>query len=108
MADLIDREAAISITDYAVDEHPYKDPGKPETYCAYNEGWNDACDYIRARLESVKAAEAVEIVRCRNCAKDDLPTCFLCYIENHAQIFINHDPEFFCGAGERKDSEENG
>lgn len=30
MADLIDREAAISITDYAVDEHPYKDPGKPK------------------------------------------------------------------------------
>ena len=83
---------------------PLQRPRQAETYCAYNEGWNDACDYIRARLESVKAAEAVEIVRCRNCAKDDLPTCFLCYIENHAQIFINHDPDFFCGAEERKEN----
>lgn len=31
--------------------HPYKVPGKPETYGEYNEGWEDACyvfeDYLK-------------------------------------------------------------
>lgn len=56
-------------------------------------------------INQFPSVDAVEVVRCRDCAKDDMPTCFLCYIENHAQIFINHDPDFFCGAGERKSDE---
>lgn len=59
----IEREAAVVMADYAEDEHPYdKDPKRPETYSAYHEGWSDACDYIRSRLESLPAAD-VEPVR---------------------------------------------
>lgn len=63
MSDYISREAAVTIADYAADEYPYdKDPQKPATYSEYNQGWNDACDYIRGRLERKKPAN-VEPVR---------------------------------------------
>lgn len=57
-ADYIARSAAVAIADYAADEHPYdKDPEKPETFSEYNQGWNDACDYIRDKLEGAQAAD---------------------------------------------------
>lgn len=63
MSDYISREAAVTIADYAADEYPYdKDPKKPETYSDYNQGWNDACDYIRGKLDDEKSAD-VEPVR---------------------------------------------
>lgn len=34
-------------------EHPYKEIGKRETYCEYNEGWSDACDRINSVLEKL-------------------------------------------------------
>ena len=68
MAEYIEREAAICVADYAVDEHPYdKIPGNPETFSEYNQGWHDACDYIMDRLESLSAADAVKVVRCKDC-----------------------------------------
>ncbi len=58
MSDYISREAAVTIADYAADEYPYdKDPKKPETYSDYNQGWNDACDYIRGKLDDEKSAD---------------------------------------------------
>lgn len=65
MSEYMEREAAICIADYAADEHPYKDPQKPETYSDYNQGWNDACDYIRERLENEKAADVMPVVHGR-------------------------------------------
>lgn len=63
MTEYISRGAAVCIADYAVDEHPYdKNPEQPETYSDYNQGWNDACDYIRDRLENTEKAD-VEPVR---------------------------------------------
>ena len=63
MTDYISREAAVTIADYAADEHPYdKNPKQPETYSEYNQGWNDACDYIRGKLDDEKSAD-VEPVR---------------------------------------------
>lgn len=35
-------------------EHPYKVPGKPDTYSQYNEGWQDALDRVRGELECAK------------------------------------------------------
>lgn len=62
MADYISRAAAICIADYAADEHPYeKDPEKPETCSDYNQGWNDACDYIRDRLEIAEKADVAPV-----------------------------------------------
>ena len=44
----------------------------------------------------------VEAVRCKDCEKNGLATCPICYIEKQALQFINHDPEFYCAYGERK------
>lgn len=30
--------------------HPYKILGDPDTYTQYNEGWNDALDYIDSKM----------------------------------------------------------
>ncbi len=62
MTEYIEREAAICIAEYAEDEHPYKVPQVPETYSDYNQGWCDACVYIREKLEGSEAAD-VEPVR---------------------------------------------
>lgn len=63
MAEYIELADAVIVADYAVDEHPYdKIPGNPETFSEYNQGWHDACDYIRHRLENLPAAD-VEPVR---------------------------------------------
>lgn len=64
MAEYIEREAAIAVADYAVDEHPYdKDPEKPDTFSPYNMGWHDACDYIRDKLEDSPAADVATVRR---------------------------------------------
>ena len=54
MAKYIYMNAALAIADYAAGKHPYdKDPERPETYSDYNQGWNDACDYIRGQLANM-------------------------------------------------------
>lgn len=50
-------------------------------------------------------ADAPELVRCRDCVNDGLTECPVCYIEQQTLCFVNHDPEFYCGMGERKDDE---
>lgn len=56
MNEYIKLEAAVTIADYAVDEHPYdKNTEKPETFSEYNQGWHDACDYVRDKLEQLSA-----------------------------------------------------
>ena len=47
-------------------------------------------------------ADAAPVIRCKDCAKDGLTTCPMCWIENHTLEFINHDPKFYCGAAVRK------
>lgn len=46
--------------------------------------------------------DVVEVVRCKECAKDGLLTCPICFIENKTLKFINHSPDFYCGEGERR------
>ena len=66
--DYISQDVAVTIADYAADKHPYdKDTKKPETYSEYNRGWNDACDYIRDRLEREKPADVEPVVSCKGC-----------------------------------------
>lgn len=50
--------------------------------------------------------DMVAVVRCKDCVHDGLLTCPICYIERHELIFVNHDPEFFCAYGERKEVSE--
>ena len=54
-------------------------------------------------IENAPTVDAVEVVRCRDCAKDGMLTCPICFIENKTLQFINHSPDFYCGEGERKD-----
>lgn len=66
MGEYIEREAAICIANYAVDESPYdKNPMKPETLSEYSRGWNAACDYIRDKLETAPDADAAPVVHGR-------------------------------------------
>ncbi len=38
------------IVQEVIEMHPYKVPGKPHTYCDYNQGWEDACDILDQHL----------------------------------------------------------
>lgn len=62
MVEYISREDAVIVADYALDEHPNdKTPGKPETFSEYNQGWHDACDYIRNKLEELSSAAVAPV-----------------------------------------------
>ncbi len=74
------------------------DPKKSE----YNRGWDDYANEILKVLKDTPTADVVEVVRCKDCAKDGLSTCPICYIEKQALIFINHNPDFYCAYGERR------
>lgn len=101
----IEREAAICIADYAVDEHPYeKNPKKPETFSAYNAGWDDACDYIRSRLETEQCADVAPVVRCRECKHHEDEEIGIVYCPNAIGGWVGED--WFCADGERKDGAE--
>lgn len=111
----VNREAAICTANYAVDEHPYdKNPESPETFSDYNRGWNDACDYIEEKLESLPTVPGViqlfdeAVVHCRDCKYDYTIECPLCYIEQQTLCFVNHNGDFFCAKGKREVDEEDG
>lgn len=62
MSEYLERETVVNIADHAILEHPYdKDSRRPETYSDYNQGWSDACNHIRARLEYVPAADVAPV-----------------------------------------------
>nr|DAR44576.1 MAG TPA: baseplate protein [Caudoviricetes sp.] len=105
MPEYIELSAAVCIADYAADEHPYeKDPATPETFSEYNQGWNDACDYIRNRLESKPAADVEPVIRCKDCKKSGL-TEFGRYCSAPMGTFFGCIPvedDSFCSGGVRK------
>ena len=68
----------------------------------------DALKMVANWITEAPPVDAVEVVRCRDCAKDGLFTCPICFIENKTLHFINHSPDFYCGEGERKDGDGNG
>ena len=74
----------------------------------YWNGYTDALDRVEEALEYFPEVDAVEVVRCRDCAKRGLFTCPICFIENKTLQFINLSPDFYCGEGERKDGGGNG
>lgn len=54
MDQYIDKTNVLQLANDAEELHPYaKDPKRPETYSAYNEGWTDACRYIQGQLERI-------------------------------------------------------
>lgn len=87
--DYISQDVAVTIADYAADKHPYdKDIKKPETYSEYNRGWNDACDYIRERLEGEKPADVEPVRRWIPCSERPPEE-----LEPVNVVWVNHNPE---------------
>ena len=70
--------------------------------------WDNPYAVKISSIENAPTVDAVEVVRCRYCAKDGLFTCPICFIENKTLHFINHSPDFYCGEGERKDGDDYG
>lgn len=108
MVEYIKQSDAVVVADYAADEHPYdKNPEKPETYSNYNEGWNDACDYIREKLEAVNPSEVAPVVRCKNCVfyrktKDwDGNAYYACH-KRASVLIMEMKPDDYCSYGERR------
>ena len=98
MADYINREKLLEhIKDVPTWE--IDDKGVHDT--KYPKGMFD-CEDVVSSIENAPAADVEQIIHCKNCAKDGLTTCPMCWIENHTLEFINHDPNFYCGATERK------
>lgn len=115
MSEYIEREVAVAIASYAADEHPYKEAGKPETYSQYEEGWSDACDYIRGKLEDTPTVDAVAVVRCKDCKHrvwfaphygwGNFESPFYAAVDGDVAILTK--PDDFCSYGERKSEDEH-
>lgn len=98
----ITRATAVAISDYAADEHPYEKLGGANS-SEYNEGWNDACDYIREKLENEPAADVVPVVRCKDCKHMEFQgECEGRYCKVWG-FFNSAGDDGFCNYGERKE-----
>ena len=98
MADYINREKLLEhIKDVPTWE--IDDKGVHDT--KYPKGMFD-CEDVVSSIENAPAADVEQIIHCKDCAKDGLTTCPLCWIEEHTLQFVDHDPEFYCGEAERK------
>ena len=51
------------IRDEVISIHPYKVPGRPETYDQYNQGWEDACYAMEEKLQDYADQETAELKR---------------------------------------------
>ena len=56
-------------------------------------------------IKEAPSVDVVPVVRCKDCIHDGMIECPLCYIENHTMRFINHDGNWYCGDGEKKEDE---
>ena len=45
-----------------------------------------------------------DVALCRECIHDGMIECPLCYIERQTLTFVNHDAEFYCAKGERREN----
>lgn len=92
MADLIDRQAAISIALAKLTER--------ERNCLINI-WStvEVKYWITALFEQLPSADAVEVVRCKDCANCEHDTIFHQYWCGANEVV----PDGFCNYGERKD-----
>lgn len=60
-------EEVLKIIDQVRQEHPYKVPGRQETYDPYNEGWEDACCKIEAIISGMQGEDEKKYA-CKYCA----------------------------------------
>lgn len=92
-AEYIDKNAAIIEADYAADEHPYeKREDKPETFSEYNQGWNDACDYIRDMIEDLPAIDIESGLLCKK-LESMTPEQFYRFIMHVCKAYLENEKE---------------
>ncbi len=92
MSEYMGCSAAICVAAHAADGHPLE--CKVLVIDVYNQGWNDACDYIRERLERVKAPDVAPVAHGRWKLAYDASRCSAC--ERKSVIEYDYCPE--CGA----------
>ena len=86
----------------------YFDPADDEYHIGFGSYYLEyVFKWLSEEFEIVEntVSDLVNVVRCRECAKNGLSTCPICFIESRTLRFINHDPDFYCGSGERKSDE---
>ena len=112
MSEYLERETAVNIADHAILEHPYdKDSQRPEEYSDYNQGWSDACDYIRVSLTHVPAADVAPVVHGkwvhsrydRSSEQFDVVKCSRCGLEAYAMAYHVRDGNYCPRCGARMD-----
>lgn len=106
--DLIDRQAVQEIVDRIGDIYPYRQIGNRESYSQYNEAWTDAINRVDAELNSLPSADAVEVVRCKDCKYWDIFDIHstICPDNRRCKGIIGKmytPPDYYCAYGERKD-----
>lgn len=50
------------------------------------------------------APDMAPVVHCRDCAHQMSKDCTLARIERASLVFLNHDPDWYCGDGERMEA----
>ena len=86
----------------------YFDPADGEYHIGFGSFYLEyVFKWLSEEFEIVEntVSDLVNVVRCRECVKDGLSTCPIWFIEARTLRFINHDPDFYCGSGERKSDE---
>lgn len=102
MPNYIEKEWVLEAVKHTDDMYPYKVPGEYDTYGQYNEGWSDACDYIRGELETLQAADVAPVIHAEWIhIEEDKYKCSHCWAVTEIDEFMC-EPVYircpFCGA----------
>lgn len=102
MPNYIEKESVLEAVKHTDDMYPYKVPGEYDTYGQYNEGWSDACDYIRGELETLTEADVEPVVHAEWIhIEEDKYKCSHCWAVTEIDEFMC-EPVYircpFCGA----------
>lgn len=102
MPNYIEKEWVLEAVKHTDDMYPYKVLGEYDTYSQYNEGWSDACDYIRGELETLQAADVAPVVHAEWLhVEENKYKCSRCWAVTEIEEFMC-DPVYircpFCGA----------
>lgn len=102
MPKYIEKEWVLEAVKHTDDMYPYKVPGEYDTYGQYNEGWSDACDYIRGELETLQAADVAPVIHAEWIhIEEDKYKCSHCWAVTEIDEFMC-EPVYircpFCGA----------
>jgi len=73
-------------------------------FCASSDETEVALNAAIEEIRAIPAANVQPVVLCRDCKHEGLLSCPIVVIEKQQMVFINHDPEFFCASGERKNA----